>query len=171
MKFFLFLFLPLLFLFSTGAMAQDFTKFEKKEYEEDGKILPYRILLPKNFQSGNRYPLVLFLHGSGERGSDNEAQLTHGGKLFLQDEVREKYPAIVVFPQCSANSSWAKLDVKGNFPNREFILYEDAEPTNDMVLLEGLLKQRKIDKSDYFSQLVAVGSDLVGAVTVQGRIE
>jgi serine/threonine-protein kinase HipA len=39
------------------------------------------------------------------------------------------------------------------------------------LLLEGLLKQRKIDKSDYFSQLVAVGGDLVGAVTVQGLIE
>ena len=35
------------------------------------------------------------------------------------------------------------------------------------VLLEGLLKQRKIDKFDYLSQLIAVGNDLVGAVTVQ----
>ena len=35
------------------------------------------------------------------------------------------------------------------------------------LLLEGLLKHRKIDKYDYFSQLVAVGNDLVGAVTVQ----
>ena len=33
--------------------------------------------------------------------------------------------------------------------------------------LEGLLKQRKIDQNDYFSQLVAVGQDLVGAVTVE----
>jgi serine/threonine-protein kinase HipA len=35
------------------------------------------------------------------------------------------------------------------------------------ILLEGLLKQRKIDKYDYFSQLVTVGGDLVGAMTVQ----
>lgn len=35
------------------------------------------------------------------------------------------------------------------------------------LLLEGLLKYRKIDKYDYFSQLTAVGNDLVGAVTVQ----
>jgi serine/threonine-protein kinase HipA len=35
------------------------------------------------------------------------------------------------------------------------------------LLLEGLLKYRKIDKYDFFSQLVAVGNDLVGAVTVQ----
>lgn len=35
------------------------------------------------------------------------------------------------------------------------------------VMLEGLLRQGKIDKRDHFSQLVAVGGDLVGAVTVQ----
>ena len=35
------------------------------------------------------------------------------------------------------------------------------------VMLEGLLRQRKIDRHDYFSQLVSVGGDLVGAVTVE----
>jgi serine/threonine-protein kinase HipA len=35
------------------------------------------------------------------------------------------------------------------------------------VMLEGLLQQNKIDKLDYFSQLVAVGGDLVGSVTVK----
>ena len=39
------------------------------------------------------------------------------------------------------------------------------------LLLEGLLKQRKIDRFDYFSQLIAVGNDLVGAVTVQEKKE
>jgi serine/threonine-protein kinase HipA len=39
------------------------------------------------------------------------------------------------------------------------------------LLLEGLLKHRKIDKHDYFSQLVAVGKDLVGAITVMNMKE
>mgnify|MGYP003565969843 CR=1 FL=1 len=37
------------------------------------------------------------------------------------------------------------------------------------LLLEGLLKQRKIDKHDYLSQLIAVGNELVGAVTVREK--
>lgn len=37
------------------------------------------------------------------------------------------------------------------------------------ILLESLLKQRKIDRNDYFSQLIAVGNELVGAVTVQEK--
>ena len=35
------------------------------------------------------------------------------------------------------------------------------------IMLESLLKQKKIDKTDYFSQLIAVGADMVGAVTVE----
>ena len=39
------------------------------------------------------------------------------------------------------------------------------------IQLEGLLKIKKIDKNDYFSQLMAVGEDMVGAVTVKEIIE
>jgi len=50
---------------------------------------------------------VLFLHGSGERGNDNELQLVHGADLFLQPKVRRDYPALVVFPQCAKNANWS----------------------------------------------------------------
>ena len=133
----------LLFLFSTNMMAQDLSAYQKKVFEKDGQTMPYRILLPKDYNSSQKYPLLLFLHGSGERGNNNESQLIHGSSLFLKDEVRDNYKAIVVFPQCAANSSWAKVDSEGNYPNRTFVFYEKAEPTKDMVLLEGLLKQLK----------------------------
>ncbi len=135
--------LILLFLFCGSIVAQDFSEYQKKVFEKNGESIPYRLLLPKDFDASKKYPLILFLHGSGERGNDNEAQLIHGSKLFLKDELRDKYKAIVVFPQCKAQSSWAKIDVEGDFPNREFIFYTDAEPTNDMILLEGLLKHLK----------------------------
>nr|WP_299345221.1 alpha/beta hydrolase-fold protein [Allomuricauda sp.] len=135
--------LTLSILFSFNTMAQDKSAFQKKTFQKEEGALPYRLLLPKDFDSNKKYPLVLFLHGSGERGNDNESQLVHGSSLFLKEEIRENYPAIVVFPQCAAGSSWAKLDVEGEFPNREFIFYIDAEPTPDMLLLEGLLKELK----------------------------
>ena len=46
------------------------------------------------------------MHGSGERGSNNEAQLTHGGDLFVNDSVRKDFRAIVIFPQCPKDSTW-----------------------------------------------------------------
>src|SRR5215203_5816516 len=80
--------------------AQPFDAYQKKWLVQGPDTLPYRLLLPEGFDANKKYPLILFLHGSGERGRDNEAQLTHGGKLFLNDTLHKKFPAIVVFPQC-----------------------------------------------------------------------
>lgn len=76
-------------------------------YEEEGQSLPYRILLPENYSAKKNYPLLFFLHGSGERGNDNELQLVHGSSLFLGSKFRKNNPAIIVFPQCSKNAYWA----------------------------------------------------------------
>ncbi len=65
-----------------------------------GDTLQYRLLQPENMKKSEKYPLVLFLHGAGERGNDNERQLTHGGQMFLNPVNREKYPAFVLAPQC-----------------------------------------------------------------------
>jgi len=69
--------------------------------------LMYRELLPENYNPQQKYPLVLFLHGAGERGSDNQAQLMHGSMMFTNPVNREKYPAIVLFPQCPQDYFWA----------------------------------------------------------------
>ena len=71
-------------------------EFEKNVYvSASGDSLNYRLLRPEIEQEGEKYPLVLFLHGSGERGSDNEKQLLHGGQMWLNPVNREKYPAYV----------------------------------------------------------------------------
>jgi predicted peptidase len=99
-------------LFAGIISAQNPAVFEKREYNfAEGKVLPYRILYPENYDKSKKYPLVLFLHGAGERGNDNEKQLVHGSKLFLDPENRKKFPAIVIFPQCPSNSFWASITV------------------------------------------------------------
>ena len=64
---------------------------------------------PKTFNPQNAYPLLVVLHGAGERGNDNESQLVHGSYLFQSVPFRAKYPAIVVFPQCPKESYWASV--------------------------------------------------------------
>ena len=78
--------------------------YQKGEFvaKATGDTLLYRYLAPENPKQGKKYPLVIFLHGSGERGNDNQAQLFHGGGQFLNPVNREKHPAHVVFPQCPA---------------------------------------------------------------------
>lgn len=101
--------LSFLVIAATSA-AQDFSLFEKRTYiSAEGDTLPYRILFPEGYDKSKKYPLVLFLHGGGERGTDNEKQLTHGVKLFLEAENRKKYPCIVVAPQCMMDSFWPSV--------------------------------------------------------------
>jgi predicted peptidase len=100
--------------------------------------MPYRILLPKNYDATKRYPLLLFLHGIGERGTDNESQLTWGASLFQADSIRNKYPAIVIFPQCPVSNYW--FDEKVMKTLNDFILMLTAfYPVNeDKMYVAGL---------------------------------
>jgi Predicted peptidase len=92
---------------SVPAYSGDKLSFLKKRFTTNsGYELNYRVLYPANYEPGKQYPLILFLHGSGERGNDNEAQLVHGGDLLASNENRTNYPAIVIVPQCPAESSW-----------------------------------------------------------------
>lgn len=65
--------------------AQDsYKEYEQKVYvSSQGDSLQYCLLRPEVEKPGEKYPLVLFLHGAGERGNDNRKQLKHGGKCGL----------------------------------------------------------------------------------------
>jgi len=64
----------------------------------EGESIPYRLFVPSAYDPQKKYPLVLFLHGAGERGDDNEAQLIHPEVLrFVCDEAN---PCFLVAPQC-----------------------------------------------------------------------
>lgn len=86
--------------------AEDISAYKKKMFIHGKDTLRYRILYPESYNKHKSYPLVVFLHGAGERGNDNERQLDHGGTLFLTDSIRKKFPAIVIFPQCPVDSLW-----------------------------------------------------------------
>ena len=135
----------LFLLISLQGFSQDFSLFEKKEFVQNSDTLPYRILLPTDYVAGKQYPMVLFLHGAGERGNDNEKQLVHGAKMFLEDSIRNKYPAIVVFPQCPQNSYWANIDISmDSITGKRTLAYrENGEPTKPMELLLGLYRSLK----------------------------
>src|SRR5688572_2175495 len=47
--------------------------------------MPYQIMFPRNYDATKSYPIVIFLHGSDERGTDNEKQLKWGASLFKSD--------------------------------------------------------------------------------------
>lgn len=108
--------LLLLFLIVAGFAVQAQNTYEYKEFvSAEGQSINYRLLTPQNMKAGKKYPLVIFLHGLGERGDDNEAQLVHGGQMFLNPSNQEKYPAYVIFPQCPKTTFWAYQNIPSSF--------------------------------------------------------
>ncbi|WP_394746827.1 carboxylesterase family protein [Spongiimicrobium salis] len=132
----------IVFLFGLfNVMGQDLSAYKKEVFVKGKDRMPYRILLPDNYNPEERYPLLLFLHGSGERGTDNELQLVHGARLFLQEDVRKKFPAIVVFPQCPKEDQWSNKENTADPTQGKFIFHKKGKPTMAMKMVQKLMKQ------------------------------
>ena len=86
----------------------------------------YLLYLPKNYGSGAKFPLLLFLHGAGERGDDKLDLVTvHGPPKLI--EGGEDFPFIVVSPQCKEGSWWeaAELSVLVDHIESQFDVDKD----------------------------------------------
>ncbi len=107
-------------------------EYEARTFTANGATLPYRLLQPKEHKT--KAPLVLYLHGAGERGNDNSAQLRQGAApLFLKPEVRDKFSCYVVAPQCPTDQKWVDVDWGKDS------VTQPAEPSGPMKLVLGLL--------------------------------
>lgn len=78
--------------------------------EYKGEEFHYRLMKPAKMEPGQKYPLVIFLHGAGERGSDNVKQLAYFPTQMAQPHYREQYPCFVLAPQCRADHKWMNSD-------------------------------------------------------------
>ncbi|WP_091036534.1 alpha/beta fold hydrolase [Microbacterium oxydans] len=69
-------------------------------------VLRYLVHLPDDYDSdpGRLWPLVLFLHGAGERGSDLDLAAVHGPPRLADDG--HEFPFVLVTPQCGESSQW-----------------------------------------------------------------
>jgi predicted peptidase len=73
---------------------------------DTGLALPYRLFVPAVCTQDQPCGLLLFLHGAGERGDDNEAQLKNDALGLIRPEVQTPNPTIVVYPQCPSDRQW-----------------------------------------------------------------
>ena len=159
---FLILVFSVVALSSCAVKAQQQTELSKElfSYEHhivNGDTLNYRMLLPKNFDESKTYPVVLMLHGAGERGNDNKKQLAHGSQLFLNETTRDSLPAIVIFPQCPSGDYWSKLEAdRSTKPITFNYKYKDA-PTTAMALVMDLMDELVAQPYVKADQVYAMG--------------
>lgn len=142
----------------------DYSAFSYETFVHNGDTLRYRMLPPKGYDAHKKYPLIVFLHGSGERGTDNAAQLLHGGSLFLKDSLREQYPGFVIFPQCPPDSMWASMkvvrDSSGKAISREFSDGTGRQATPGRLvkeLTDSLVKVGKVDSKRLYLGGLSLG--------------
>ena len=130
--------------------------FDAKTYKSSkGESLNYRIHLPENMDARKRYPLVLFFHGAGERGSDNNKQLIHGVKDILAYSKKSNTPVIIVVPQCPPGKQWV------NTPWGADSHKMPENPSTSMALTIGLLQELQeklfVDRSRIYVTGLSMG--------------
>jgi predicted peptidase len=79
---------------------------------DTGLDLPYRLFVPAACTAEAPCGLLLFLHGAGERGTDNQAQLENDALALISPAVQAGNPTIVVYPQCPGDMRWVESDWK-----------------------------------------------------------
>ncbi|TWT88047.1 carboxylesterase family protein [Neorhodopirellula pilleata] len=128
-----------------------------------GEKLHYRIHFPAagvrddSGSDATKFPLVLFLHGAGERGDDNEAQLKHGALEFIRDGRDQRFPAIVVAPQCPKEKRWVETDW-GKAPGNGTFPETPSEPMKLVFeLLDELVQRTDVDPSRLYVTGLSMG--------------
>ena len=143
------------------ALAYGQNEFEKNVYvTASGDSLNYRLLRPEIEKEGEKYPLVLFLHGAGERGSDNEKQLFHGSQMWLNPLNRENYPAFVLFPQCPESGYWAYTERPSSFEPNQMPFDVPISPIFTILkeLLDSYLSMPQVDKQRIYVIGLSMGA-------------
>src|SRR6266513_1543844 len=82
--------------------------FITREIAFKGAGRAYRIFIPRNRDPNRKLPVMLFLHGSGSRGDDNEAPIDLFNSAI--EPVKEKIDFIVVIPQCRQDTFWSSVE-------------------------------------------------------------
>lgn len=143
------------------AGAQDTALYQRALFIRNGDTLRYRLLYPESRTSQAQPPLIVFLHGSGERGNDNAAQLVHGGDLFVKPEIRQQFPAIVIFPQCPADEYWSELPRPRDTAATAWLQLNKGGLTKAerlvKLLTDSLVKNKRVDKKRIYLGGLSLG--------------
>jgi len=144
-------------VFAAGSWQDSY--LAKTYVNTDGQKLPYRLLTPAKIEPGKRYPLVLFLHGLGERGTDNVRQLLWGAAEFTKPENRRKYPCFVVAPQCPLTGLWVRGELKDLLAPTFVLSQKPSQPMTLVLELIDKLAARDlpVDKSRIYVTGLSMG--------------
>ncbi|MBO5779461.1 MAG: prolyl oligopeptidase family serine peptidase [Clostridia bacterium] len=131
--------------------------FEAENFSaSDRTRLPYQIYVPSNYDPAKQYPVLLFLHGAGERGNGNDKQMVHViGNLFnLKDSP--VFDAIVICPQCPDGNQWVDTPwANGSYSTTAVKQSNESEAL--MELLDKIADTYSTDPDRYYVMGISMG--------------
>ena len=144
-----------------AAQAQTVHGFEERKViytggEYDKEVFRYRLRKPRKVEKGARYPLILFLHGAGERGHDNKKQMRHFPELWGKRGYAEAYDCFILAPQCRTGRKWVSVPWDGiesePLPKRPSHQMQAA-----LMALDRTLKEHPVDRDRLYLTGLSMG--------------
>jgi predicted peptidase len=109
---------------------------QPRTLEADVRVsMNYLLHLPTGYENQESWPLILFLHGAGERGDDIELVKKHGPPKLVSEG--NDFPFIIVSPQCPKERWW--------------------QPTELSALLDEIVKQHRVDENRIYVTGLSMG--------------
>src|SRR6266481_3584251 len=113
---------------SAQILKRDDLTFRKKTYaDKQGNKMPYRLVVPANYDASQKYPLILWLHGAAGRGADNLMQISGGNEngthVWTTPANQAQLPALVLAPQCPEDRFWSEPEMNEISPQLQMALH------------------------------------------------
>lgn len=126
------------------------------ETDEGDRSFAYRLLKPPKVDDSKSYPLVVFLHGAGERGDDNLSQLKYFPEQMAQENWRQKFPCYVLAPQCPKDEKW--VDVDWGLKETHTMPAEPSEPMQAVIrMIRQTLEAEQVDPDRVYLTGLSMG--------------
>ena len=135
-------------------------RFNAQQYvNQEGDTLNYRIAYP-DFSGSQSYPLLIFLHGAGERGDDNVSQLKWGVQNFVTDQWMKTYKAIVIAPQSPAGVTWSNFQGQFRQDGRPLVLGDEPSKPLKMTMevVDQIIENFNVDENRIYITGMSMGA-------------
>ncbi len=130
--------------------------FKAQTYHSpQGGTLPYQIYIPEDPGSNELYPLVIFLHGSGQRGNDNANQLLLGVRDIRLFSIQQSKPAIIIAPQIPHHDQWVNISANSHPTDNSALPTVSMKLTID--LMNHIIKTLPVDKNRIYVTGLSIG--------------
>jgi predicted peptidase len=124
--------------------------------EKSGESINYRLYKPENIENNKKYPLIIFLHGAGERESDNKSQLRWCVGEIIDHMQKNNEPSYVIAPQCPKKEQW--VNIPRTYTQREIT----PEPSKSVRLTKELIDKFKEENPVDEKRIYIVGLSMGG---------